>query len=170
MKNYRIALVLLLCILLCGCEKYSSREGVGFPFSSDDVVSIDAYFYAGYPTSAQKKTVTDAETIQYLHSVFNSLKLKTGPIEYKSGAYVSSYRFHLEDGSTFELIYEGNGVKNGILSARDMAPQFTTADVNSLWHNLSETAASCPADEPPPLLREVPVEEAAAEITEDAND
>ena len=159
-------LLLMLLFLLCGCEQYTVREGVEFPFSFEDIVSIDAYSHpAGFAPEGRKKTVTEETQLQSIYVTFRYLELKTGPIEYTYDAEVTSYLFHLADGSPYELVYEENGVKEGILTAENMAPHFTSADINSLWYNLSVDAEGCPADEIPALIREDPAEaETAAPV------
>ncbi len=46
---------------------------------------------------------------------------------------MTAYRFNLTDDSRFELIYEGYGVKNGVLTILDNnISYFTAADLNKL--------------------------------------
>ena len=156
-------LLLMLMLLLCGCEQYTTREGVDFPFSFEDIVSIEAYSHpSGFASEGRKKTVTEETQLQSIYVTFRYLELKSGPIAYSYDAEITSYRFHLADGSTYELVYEGNGVKQGILTAQNMAPHFTSADINALWYNLSVDAEGCPAEEVPALIRE---EAASSETT-----
>lgn len=154
-----IVMILALLFLLCGCQQYSVREGVDFPFDYEEITSVEAYSHA----SLQKKNVTQELQIQSLYATFRYLQLKTGPIEYRDHAQVSSYRFYLADGTTYELVYEENGVKSGILTTQNMDPHFTSADLSGLWDNLDADAVECTSEELPALMRENPASAAAVQ-------
>ena len=138
----QIALILtLLCIGgLAGCGR-QMVEGVDFPFEAADVVSVSAAHYTG--VLAEEKTVTEATDIQALYEYFESMTLQEKEVDEMADAAVTTFLFHLSDGTEFDLSYTGNGVKNGALksSAGDFE-FFTAADVGGYWMNLPyDTAA-----------------------------
>lgn len=138
----QIALILVfLCIGgLAGCGR-QTVEGVDFPFEAADVVSVSAVRCTG--TSAEEKTVTEATDIQAIYKYFESLPLQEKEVDEMADAAVTTFLFHLADGTEFDLSYTGNGVKNGVLksSAGDFE-FFTAADVGGYWKNLPyDTAA-----------------------------
>jgi len=47
-----------------------------------------------------------------VYDILKDLKLKNKQTEETTGADVTSFRFNLSDGTTYELIYVSNGVKN----------------------------------------------------------
>ena len=137
----QIALILtLLCIGgLAGCGR-QTVEGVDFPFEAADVVSVSAVHYTS--VSAEEKIVTESADIQALYAYFESLTLQEKEVDEMVDAAVTTFLFHLSDGTEFDLSYTGNGVKNGALksSAGDFE-FFTAADVGGYWKNLPYDAA-----------------------------
>ena len=50
---------------------------------------------------------------------------------------MTSFRFNLSDGTSYELIYVCNGVKNGKLkSSTGNFEYFTRSDIGSYWSNI----------------------------------
>lgn len=159
-----ISVILLFCLLACGCSRKDTQEGIALPFGAADIESVDAYYYLeNFSDSGRKKTVTDSGNIEYLYTTFRSLSLRedsADPDQY--GANISAYRFHLSDGRTYLVVYEGYGIKDGILTTEDMDSYFTTADINGVWTNLTVDAEGCPAGELPVPCREAPASETTA--------
>lgn len=134
MKIYGLILAFLCICGLAGCNK-QTVEGVDFPFEAADVVSVSAAHYTG--ALAEEKTVTKATDIQALYEYFESMTLQEKEVDEMADAAVTTFLFHLSDGTEFDLSYTGNGVKNGALksSAGDFE-FFTAADVGGYWKNL----------------------------------
>lgn len=123
-------------------------DGVKFTFEAEDIENIEMYHFEGIPTSAEKKIITDEQDIQYLYQLFNRLTLQVKETEDMLSASVTSFRFNLADGSCYELIYCGYGVKNGELkSPTGNFEYFTTADIGWNWRWLNEELETVPVNE-----------------------
>lgn len=165
----RIIIISIIFILLfTGCDASSVPEPLGLPFSSDDVISLDAYYYQkNFMDSGRKKSVTKSESIHAVYSALYSLNTFSGDTsaaEYAPRfAYaISAYRFHLTDGTVYEIIYEEFENNYGIVTSQDRNPYFTSADISNLWFSLAEDATGCPAVELPVPYREDSVLETTA--------
>ena len=99
----------------CYRDRYHSinekRRGVNepvkidFPFEVEDVESVEMYHYDGVPASAEKKVVVAENDIKTLYDQFKGLSLKDKTTEETAGADVTSFRFNLSDGTSYDLIY-----------------------------------------------------------------
>lgn len=154
-RNKVIAMVVAIAVIVGGglIDTFFSTPGQGateyvsvqFPFGVTDMESIEVYHYDGVPVNAEKKLVTDEENMTYIYETLNSLLMQEKEVEERTGASVTSFCFNLPDGSEYNLVYVGNGVKNGKIKRNDGTSYFTSADVGSIWENLSIEAV--PADE-----------------------
>ena len=110
-----IALVLaVVCVLgLVGCN--SKTVNIDLPFEVGDVENIEMYHFVGAPVSAEKKVIVAKETIKSLYDMFEGLSLELKEVEETSGAEITSFRFNLHDGTSYELIYGCYGVKTCLL-------------------------------------------------------
>lgn len=154
-RNKVIAMVVAIAVIVGGglIDTFFSAPGQGateyvsvqFPFGVTDMESIEVYHYDGVPVNAEKKLVTDEENMTYIYETLNSLLMQEKEVEERTGASVTSFCFNLPDGSEYNLVYVGNGVKNGKIKRNDGTSYFTSADVGSIWENLSIEAV--PADE-----------------------
>lgn len=154
-KNKVIAMVVAIAVIVGGglIDTFFSAPGQGateyvsvqFPFGVTDMESIEVYHYDGVPVNAEKKLVTDEENMTYIYETLNSLLMQEKEVEEVTGASVTSFRFILPDGSEYNIVYVGNGVKNGKIKRNDGTSYFTSADVGSIWENLSVEAV--PANE-----------------------
>lgn len=118
---------------------------LNMPFRESDIVSVEAYHYDGVPVNSEKKEITEAEDVSNLYELFNSLELKVQEVEELTGASVTSFRFNLTDGTSYEIVYVGVGVKSGKIKISGGSNYFTSADIGHVWENLSYTAV--PASE-----------------------
>ena len=131
-----IALVLaVVCVLgLVGCN--NKTVNIDLPFEVGDVENIEMYHFVGAPVSAEKKVIVAEETIKNLYDMFEGLSLELKEVEETAGAEITSFRFNLSDGTSYELIYGCDGVKKGSLkSSTDNFEYFTSADISSYWSN-----------------------------------
>ena len=65
-----------------------------------------------------------------------------------AGAAVTSFRFNLSDGTSYDLIYACYGVKNGELKSEAGGfKYFTSADIGSYWNNLNTDLEAIPINE-----------------------
>ena len=121
---------------------------IDFPFEVEDVESVEMYHYDGVPASAEKKVVVAENDIKTLYDKFKGLSLKDKTTEETAGADVTSFRFNLSDGTSYDLIYACYGVKNGELkSAAGGFKYFTSADIGSYWNNLNTDLEAIPINE-----------------------
>lgn len=147
-KYIALVLVLVLMLGLVGCNE--KTVNIDFPFEIGDVETIELYRYAGAPVSAEKKVIDAEETIKDLYDMFKGLTLELKEIEETAGAEITSFRFILSDGTTYELIYCGYGVKNGNLkSSTGNFEYFTNADIGSYWNNIDLEAVAVEENELP---------------------
>ena len=94
------------------------------------------YHFVGVPVSAEKKVILEEKTIKSLYDMFERASLTNKAVESTTGAEITSFRFNLSDGTSYELIYGCYGVKTGNLkSSTDNFEYFTSADISSYWSN-----------------------------------
>ena len=149
MRKY-IALVLALILMLglVGCKE--KTVNIDFPFEVGDVETIELYRYAGAPVSAEKKVIDAEETIKDLYDRFEGLTLKLKETEETTGGKITSFRFNLSDGTTYELIYGCYGVKTGNLkSSTGNFEYFTSADIGAYWSDIDLEAVAVEESELP---------------------
>ncbi len=134
-KAIGLIALLILMVGLVGCNR--ETVNIDFPFEVGDVENIEMYHYAGVPVSAEKKVVVEESDITGLYDMFEDLSLKDKQVEENAGADVTSFRFNLSDGTSYELIYISNGVKNGKLKfPTGNFEYFTSSDIGSYWSNI----------------------------------
>ena len=145
----RILIALLILMMgLVGCN--GETVNIDFPFEVGDVENIEMYHYAGVPVSAEKKVVVAETDITDLYNMFEDLSLEDKQVEETTGADVTSFRFNLSDGTNYELIYVGNGVKNGKLkSSTGNFEYFTSSAIGSYWSNIDLEAVPVEESELP---------------------
>lgn len=148
MKKVITFFLTLVCVLgLAGCGE-DKIVNIDFPFEVEDVENVEMYHYSGAPVSAEKKTVVAEEDIKELYDMFERLELTDKKVEETTGADVTSFRFNLSDGTNYDLIYGGYGVKNGSLkSAIGGFEYFTSADIGWNWRWLNEELEAIPVEE-----------------------
>ena len=121
--------LLLLMMGVVGCNR--ETVNINFPFEVGQVENIEMYHYTGVPVSAEKKVVVAETDIIDLYDKFEDLSLMEKQVEETTGGDVTSFRFNLSDGTSYELIYVCNGVKNGKLkSCTGNFEYFTRSDKN----------------------------------------
>ena len=145
-KITALIFALILTLGLVGCN--GKTVNIDFPFEVEDVESVEIYHYDGVPASAEKKVVVAESDIKTLYDMFKGLSLKDKTAEETAGADVTSFRFNLSDGSSYDLIYACYGVKNGKLkSEAGDFEYFTSADIGSYWNNLNRELEATPVNE-----------------------
>ena len=99
-------------------------------------------------TAATAVSYTHLNDIKTLYDKFKGLSLKDKTNEETAGADVTSFRFNLSDGTSYDWIYACYGVKNGELkSAAGGFKYFTSADIGSYWNNLNTYLEAIPINE-----------------------
>ena len=114
-KITAVIFALILTLGLVGCN--GKKVNIDFPFEVEDVESVEMYHYNGAPASAEKKVVVAESDIKTLYDMFKGLSLKDKTAEETAGADVTSFRFNLSDGTSYDLIYACYGAKNGNLKS-----------------------------------------------------
>ena len=143
-KTIGLLSCLILMMGLVGCN--GETVHIDFPFSAEDIETIEMYYYAGVPVSAEKKVVVAERDITALYNLFEDLSLEDKQVEETAGATVTSFRLNLSDGTDYELVYVCNGVKSGKLkSSTGNFEYFTSSDIGSYWSNMDLEAV--PAEE-----------------------
>ena len=141
-----LILALILTLGLVGCN--GKKVNIDFPFEVEDVESVEMYHYNGAPASAEKKVVVAESDIKTLYDMFKGLSLKDKTAEETAGADVTSFRFNLSDGTSYDLIYACYGAKNGNLKSEAGGfAYFTSADIGSYWNNLNKELEATPVNE-----------------------
>ena len=147
-KQFAFVLAIVLCLVLGGC---SQEESLSLPFEDADVERVEMFSFID-PTEAEKKVLTQQEDIQNLYQFLNGLTLQDKETEPMAGVAATSFRFHLSDGTAYEVIYSSSAVKSGRIWATGMEQDyFTSADVGGIYQSFQyETEAA--AEEELPVL------------------
>lgn len=150
-KTIGLISLLILMMGLVGCNE--ETVNIDFPFEVGEVENIEMYHYTGVPVSAEKKVVVAETDITDLYDKFDDLSLIEKQIDETAGGDVTSFRFNLSDGTSYELIYVCDGVKNGKLkSSTGNFEYFTRSDIGSYWSNIDLEAVPVEESELPKQL------------------
>ena len=150
-KTIGLISLLILMMGLVGCNE--ETVNIDFPFEVGEVENIEMYHYTGVPVSAEKKVVVAETDITDLYDKFEDLSLIEKQVDETAGGDVTSFRFNLSDGTSYELIYVCNGVKNGKLkSSTGNFEYFTRSDIGSYWFNIDLEAVPVEESELPKQL------------------
>lgn len=145
-----LAVVVILVLSVCLLTNPVSEDipvNMEFRFEVDDVKFIEMYHYVGTPASAEMKVVVERDDIKTLYDMFESLTMKEKEIEPTAEAEVTGFRFHLLDGSSYELVYRGYGIKKGNLKATNGGFDFfTSANIEWYWSWLNEDLEAISVD------------------------
>ena len=145
-----IIVAVLACIVLAVCfltNPPAKEVNLEFPFEIEDVENIEMYHYVGTPGQVEKKLIVSEQDIKTLYEKFESIAYKLKKADEVAGGETTSFRFNLSDGTMYELIYRGYGVKNGILkSPTGDFMYFTSADIGWNWRWLNEDLVAVEVD------------------------
>lgn len=144
-------IALLLCIFTLTASGCGQEMNLTLPFAPEDIDSIEAYHYEETPAAAEKKVLTDSASIRELYESLCSLAVKDDHLESQTGAAVTSFRFDLADGTDFEIIYIGYGVKRGQLISNGNFDYQTEADVGGIWFDIPAGASAAEEQEFPTI-------------------
>lgn len=152
-----VILALALFFPLTGCDDdgpisrwiESTKKTVTLPFDVTEICEVEVYHYV-LSSDAEKKVATQAEDISYLYSKFSGLKVSGNEREPDPGKAITSFRFNLSDGTSYEIIYYAIAVKAGRLKfPAEQLDCFTSADIGSGWYNLDYEVVAASEDELP---------------------
>ena len=119
-----MAIMLLFCIVLLVVEKVS----IDFPFELSSVENVEMFRFTN-PADAEKKVITESEDIEGIYQTFESISLKDKATEPTAGGSVTSFRFNLSDGTSYEVIYSAVAVKSGRIITTGMEQDFFTSAI-----------------------------------------
>lgn len=135
-KHLAVLLALVLALALVGCAS-AKTVTLALPFSAEAVESLVLTCAACGSEEAQSCSLDDPESIRAACELFEGLSLEEKQPEPVEGATTYTFLFRLSDGTEYDLVYTGYGVKNGTLSsvAGDFI-YFTSADLGGYWEGL----------------------------------
>ena len=142
------AVVACVAVAVCFLTNPPAKEvNLEFPFEIEDVENIEMYHYVGTPGQVEKKVIVAEQDIKTLYEQFESISYKLKKVDEVAGGETTSFRFNLSDGTMYELIYRGYGVKKGILkSPTGDFMYFTSADIGWNWRWLNEDLEAVEVD------------------------
>lgn len=147
MKKLISLCIAFICIFaLVGCIP-ENTVNIKFPFAVTDVVNIEMY-HSSASSNSEMKVIESKEDIKALYEKLESITYKIKDSEETSPPEITSFRFNLSDGTNYELVYLGYGVKNGRLkSSTGNFDYFTSADIGWNWRWLNEDLEAVTVDE-----------------------
>ena len=129
---FLLAAVWLFC--LAGCAE--EVTGVKLPFEPGDVQYMTISYQEAELPMPMVDAVYSPDQIEEYYKFFQTVPLQKRRTKVSDNASCTYFCFVLRDGSSYNLTYIANGVKNGILKSDGYA-YFTSADVNGFWRNIS---------------------------------
>ena len=142
------AVVACVVVAVCFLTNPPAKEvNLEFPFEIEKVDNIEMYHYVGTPGKVEKKVIESENDIKALYETFERITYKLKKVDEVAGGETTSFRFNLSDGTMYELIYRGYGVKNGILkSPTGDFTYFTSADIGWNWQWLNKDLVAVEVD------------------------
>ncbi len=108
----------------------SQEEHLTLAFALEDVERVEMFYTSA--DGVQKRTVIQEADIQTLYGNFTNLFVSEEKVEKSATATEYAFRFCLDDGTSYELVYFENGIKNGGLKTQTDT-YFTAAHVAGYW-------------------------------------
>ncbi len=144
--SFIVAIVLL--IALAGCGPTAKLD---LPFEYSGVETIEMFHFV-VPMEAEKKVITEQADIQAIYELLEGISLQDKETEPVAGGSVTSLRFTLSDGTSYEVIYSAESANAGrIKTTGDEHDHFTSADIESVWESFDQEAVDAAEDELPAL-------------------
>lgn len=138
-RNQLLIIAAASTCVLSGC---SGREEITFPFSASDVYFVEMYRYT-VPADAQTKVILETEDIEELYDSFSGKSVSPEEEESDlSGGTTTSFRFCLNDGTDYEIVYTYGGGRDGeIRFLTEEKKCITSADIGALWDDCNSEHA-----------------------------
>lgn len=147
-KMFMLVVAIMLCFALTAC---SEKVSIDFPFELSSVENVEMFCFTN-PADAEKKVITESEDIEGIYQTFESISLKDKATEPTAGGSVTSFRFNLSDGTSYEVIYSAVAVKSGRIITTGMEQDFfTSADIGANWESYDYEVIAASEDELPAL-------------------
>lgn len=135
-------------ILLIGCSK---KTMINLPFDVANIDNVEMYQFV-VPAAAEKMTVTETDDIHELYTMFANLSVSDKKTEPVLGGKTTSFRFNLNDGTSYEMIYCAETTKSGrVLIPDEKLDYFTSADIGGCWDSYKYEVVSVKESELPSL-------------------
>ena len=137
--------ILVMTVILCFTQTACNEEGsIDFPFELSSIENVEMFRFT-IPADAEKTVITESEDIE-------SISLKDKTTEPTAGGSVTSFRFNLSDGTSYEIIYSAVAVKSGRVITTGMEQDFfTSADIGAFWGSYDYEVTTASEDELPAL-------------------
>lgn len=121
------------------------------PFKLSSIENVEMFRFTN-PADAEKKVITKSEDIEEIYQTFESVSLKDKTTEPTAGGSVTSFRFNLSDGTSYEVIYSEVAVKSGRVITTGMEQDFfTSAGIGAFWGSYDYEVTTASEDELPAL-------------------
>ena len=147
-KMFMLVRAIMLCFAVTAC---SEKVSINFPFELSSVENVEMFRFTN-PADAEKKVITESEDIEGIYQTFESISLKDKATEPTAGGSVTSFRFNLSDGTSYEVIYSAVAVKSGRIITTGMEQDFfTSADIGANWESYDYEVIAASEDELPAL-------------------
>ena len=147
-KMFILVMAVMLCFTLTACNE---EENIDFPFELSSIENVEMFRFIN-PADAEKKVITKSEDIEEIYQTFESVSLKDKTTEPTAGGSVTSFRFNLSDGTSYEVIYSEVAVKAGRVITTGMEQDFfTSADIGAFWGSYDYEVTTASEDELPAL-------------------
>ena len=148
-KTMGLIALLILMMGLVGCS--GETVNIDFPFELSSIENVEMFRFTN-PADAEKKVITKSEDIEEIYQTFESVSLKDKTTEPTAGGSVTSFRFNLSDGTSYEVIYSEVAVKAGRVITTGMEQDFfTSADIGAFWGSYDYEVTTASEDELPAL-------------------
>ena len=145
-KMFILVMAVMLCFTLTACNE---EKNIDFPFELSSIENVEMFRFI-IPADAEKKVITQQEDIKSIYQLFERISLKDKETEPVAGGSVTSFRFHLSDSTTYEIIYSSIAVKAGrIHLTGNEKDYFTSADIGACWNNYDYEAVAVDESELP---------------------
>ena len=147
-KMFILVMAVMLCFTLTACNE---EENIDFSFELSSIENVEMFRFTN-PADAEKKVITKSEDIEEIYQTFESVSLKDKTTEPTAGGSVTSFRFNLSDGTSYEVIYSEVAVKAGRVITTGMEQDFfTSADIGAFWVSYDYEVTTASEDELPAL-------------------
>lgn len=146
-----IIFTFVLCIVSVSC---SQTKYISVPFKLSDVKTVEL-FHFNVPVDAEKKVITKQEDIADIYKSLGSIPLKKDKItKTATGGSVTSLRFNLSNGTSYEIIYSKSpGLAQRIYFSDSSKYYSTSADIEEIWFNCDSKIEKVSENELPYLSK-----------------
>ena len=137
----RITIILTIALILILCTGCSDSDKITLPLSAEEVENIELYRFV-VPAQAEQKIVLEASDIQSIVDKLNSLQIKEEKAELFEGGETTSFRFNLNNGSVFEVIFTslGEGLGGPIKFSTSTTKYVAVTNIGAVWDECSSAA------------------------------